>query len=267
MLVPKKKELLMRRKNILIHPAHLGPGLFLCFLLPAGPLAGQEASDIETAVAAVPTVSAVRVEGGLTLDGILDEEAWTRAIPATAFTQLDPYEGEEATEATKVYLIYDDEALYIGAELSDHAPVSTRLGRRDGFLMDTDWLTISLDSYNDHRTGFKFEINPSGVRGDEALSAGQDRRGDSSWDPVWEAATHVNEGGWTAELRIPFSQLRFGNAEEQQWGIQITRDIARNREKQLFSFTPKNEAGGIARYGHLEGIENLPPSKELELLP
>jgi hypothetical protein len=203
----------------------------------------------------------------LTLDGVPDEDAWSQAIPATAFTQLDPFEGEAASEETQVYLLFDDDALYVGAILNDGSPVSTRLGRRDGFLMDTDWLTISLDSYNDHRTGFKFEVNPDGVRGDEALSGGQDRHGDSSWDPVWEAATHVNENGWTAELRIPFSQLRFGNAEDQVWGIQIIRDIARNREKQLFSFTPKDEASGIARYGHLEGIRGLNRPRGLEILP
>jgi len=236
-------------------------------LVLSSPAAAQEGSEVSSAAEGVPTILASRIEGGLTLDGILDEEAWAQAVPATVFTQLDPFEGEEATEETQVYLLYDDEALYVGAILGDQSPVSTRLGRRDGFLMDTDWLTISLDSYNDHRTGFKFEINPSGVRGDEALSGGQDRHGDSSWDPVWEAATHINDGGWTAELRIPFSQLRFGNAEEQEWGIQITRDIARNREKQLFSFTPKDEAGGIARFGHLEGIRDLPPPRGLELLP
>ncbi len=241
--------------------------LFLAGLSPTSSVSAQEAQDPDPPGRDMPSVIASRLDGSLNLDGLLDEAGWKQAIPVTVFTQLDPLEGEAPTEETQVYILYDDQALYVGAILSDRSPVSTRLGRRDGFLMDTDWLTISLDSYNDHRTGFKFEINPSGVRGDEALTGGQDRRGDSSWDPVWEAATNVTEDGWTAELRIPFSQLRFAKAEVQEWGIQITRDIARNREKQLFSFTPKEEAGGIARYGHLEGIRNLPPPKGLELLP
>ncbi|MBT8396707.1 MAG: carbohydrate binding family 9 domain-containing protein, partial [Gemmatimonadetes bacterium] len=244
--------------------------LLACLALLLGsavPAAAQEASDPISADDGVPTVRASKLQGPLNLDGIPDEEAWSQATPASVFTQLDPFEGAAASEETRVYLLYDDEALYIGAFMSDSSPVSTRLGRRDGWLMDTDWLTVSLDSYNDHRTGFKFEINPDGVRGDEALSGGQDRHGDSSWDPVWEAATSVNEDGWTAEMRIPFSQIRFGNAEEQVWGIQIIRDIARNREKQLFSFTPKDEASGIARYGHLEGIRGLTRPKGLEILP
>jgi hypothetical protein len=215
----------------------------------------------------LPTIRAVRLNQAIVLDGVLDEEAWLRAEPATDFTQLDPLEGQPATETTQVFILYDDEALYVGAILHDRHPVSTRLGRRDGFLMDSDWLTISLDTYNDKRTGFKFEVNPSGVRGDEALSGGQDRRGDSSWDPVWQAVTHINEDGWSAEIRIPFSQLRFRNRPEQLWGIQISRDIARNREKQLFSFTPKDQAGGIARYGHLMGIDGIKPSRGLEILP
>lgn len=246
-------------------------GLSACAMLmalsPSGEAWGQGNQDAPELDPTLPVIRAHRATDALHLDGILEEAAWSRAEPATAFTQLDPWEGEPATEDTEVYVLYDNEALYIGAILHDENPVSTRLGRRDGFLMDSDWLTISLDSYNDHRSGFKFEINPSGVRGDEALSGGQDRHGDSSWDPVWEAATSINDTGWSAEIRIPFSQLRFRGGQDQVWGIQISRDIARNREKQLFSFTPKEDAGGIARYGHLVGIRELQRSRGLEILP
>jgi len=244
------------------------PGiLLLATFLGAAPAAGQGSQESTNGTKALPTVTATRISDGIQLDGRLDEAVWQEARPVTEFTQLDPWEGEPATEDTRVYVVYDDDALYIGAILTDRSPVSTRLGRRDGFLMDSDWLTISLDSYNDNRSGFKFEVNPSGVRSDEALSRGQDRRGDSSWDPVWEAATHISDDGWSAELRIPFSQLRFRNSEEQVWGIQISRDIARNREKQLFSFTPKDEAGGIAAYGDLLGLRGVRQSRGLELLP
>ncbi|MGW8268087.1 MAG: DUF5916 domain-containing protein, partial [Longimicrobiales bacterium] len=236
-------------------------------LVWAAPVLAQGSQEGTNGARSLPSVHATRTSEAIHLDGHLTEEAWQLATPARVFTQLDPWEGEPATEDTEVYILYDDDALYIGAILTDSRPVSTRLGRRDGFLMDSDWLTISLDSYNDNRSGFKFEVNPSGVRGDEALSRGQDRRGDGSWDPVWEAATQITPTGWTAELRIPFSQLRFRNVDEQVWGIQISRDIARNREKQLFSFTPKDEAGGIAAYGDLRGIRGVKQSRGLELLP
>jgi len=241
--------------------------LFVPCLLWPGPAWSQLGENGRESERGMPTIRALRLSQEIVLDGILDEEAWSRAEPATVFTQLDPLEGQPGSESTKVFILYDDEALYVGAILRDRHPVSTRLGRRDGFLMESDWLTISLDTYHDKRTGFKFEVNPSGVRGDEALSGGQDRRGDSSWDPVWQVATHINEDGWSAEIRIPFSQLRFGNQPEQIWGIQVSRDIARNREKQLFSFTPKDQAGGIARYGYLVGIDGIMPSRGLEILP
>jgi len=240
--------------------------LGLCLLWP-DPAHSQDGQGEWETEMALPVIRAARLSEEIILDGILDEEAWSRAQPATVFTQLDPLEGEPGSESTKVFILYDDEAIYIGAILRDRHPVSTRLGRRDGFIMESDWLTISLDTYNDRRTGFKFQVNPSGVRGDEALSGGQDRRGDSSWDPVWEVATHMDEDGWSIEARIPFSQLRFRNQPEQVWGIQITRDIARNRETQLFSFTPKDQAAGIARYGYLVGIEGIKPSRGLEILP
>jgi hypothetical protein len=214
-----------------------------------------------------PTVRAERMSGGISLDGRLEESDWQRAIPVTEFTQLDPFEGEPASERTEVWVLYDDEALYVGARLHDRHAVSSRLGRRDGFLMDSDWFTVLLDSYNDNRTAFQFQVNPSGVRSDEVMSGGQDRRGDNSWDPVWEAATSRDDSGWTVEMRIPFSQLRFRAAEEQRWGVQFMRDIARNREKQLFSFTPKDERAGIARYGDLVGIRGVQPSGRLEVLP
>ena len=240
--------------------------LTLVFATPR-PVSPQGAEPLPLLDPELPVLRAHKLQTSIVLDGRITEEAWNDAEPATRFTQRDPFEGEPVSEDTKIWILYDDEALYVGAVMEDEHPVSTRLGRRDAWLMDSDWLTVSLDSYNDHRTGFKFQVNPSGVRSDEALSGGQDRHGDSSWDPVWEAASQVNESGWTAELRIPFSQLRFRNTEEQVWGIQITRDIARNREDAHFSFTPKDERSGIPRYGHLTGIRGIEQDGRLELLP
>ncbi|GMV06636.1 MAG: hypothetical protein AMXMBFR53_29120 [Gemmatimonadota bacterium] len=237
----------------------------LLALIPAPALAQQGGSNGRARP--FPSVRAERLAEVIHMDGVLDEAAWAQATPVTEFIQLDPFEGQPVSERTEVRVLYDDDAIYVGAVLYDRSPVSTRLGRRDGFLMDSDQFVISFDSYNDNRTGFKFEINPSGVRGDQALSGGQDRRGDSSWDPVWEAATHVGDEGWSLEARIPLSQLRFRNAEEQSWGVQFTREIARNRENAVFSFTPKNERSGIARFGDLVGLQGIRQSRGLELLP
>ncbi|HEX6938695.1 MAG TPA: DUF5916 domain-containing protein, partial [Longimicrobiales bacterium] len=212
----------------------------------------------------VPVARAVRIAAPIRIDGRLDEAVWADAPAVTEFTQLDPREGEPASERTEVRILYDDVALYIGARLHDRGEVSTRLGRRDMPLGDSDWLTIILDSNHDHRTAFGFEVNPSGVRRDQTRAGDSE---DDSWDPVWEAATTVDAGGWTAEMRIPFSQLRFDAGKEQLWGIQIERTIARIREFSQFSFTPRSQPGGIPRYGHLEGLSSLAAGKRLEVLP
>jgi len=181
----------------------------------------------------------------------------------TEFTQYDPDEGKPASEATEARVLYDDEALYVGVRLHDRGHVNTRLGRRDMDLSDADWFGVQIDSYHDHLTGFGFDVNPSGVRRDEAKTDAGD---DNSWDAVWEAATTVDSGGWTAEFRIPFSQLRF-NPRSDTWGILFERIIGRRTEYATSSYTPKNERGGIARWGHLTGLRGVRASRRLELLP
>jgi hypothetical protein len=147
----------------------------------------------------------------------------------------------------------------------DRAPASTRLGRRDSSLPGSDWITILFDSYHDHLTAYQFSVNPSGVRRDIFLAGDFDE--DESWDPVWEAATAVDGDGWTAELRIPFSQLRYRADAAQTWGIQIMREISRINEESWFAFTPRRERAGIPRCGHLVGLEGLRGAERLELLP
>lgn len=212
-----------------------------------------------------PSIRAARRHGPVVVDGRLNEPAWELASPATEFTQVDPEEGAPASERTEVRVLYDADALYIGARLYDRAGVSTRLARRDATESASDHFSVAFDSYHDHQTAFRFRINPSGVRGDEILTGGF--LGDDSWDPVWEAETAVTDSGWVAELRIPFSQLRFSSGREQVWGIQLERVISRTRETAVFSFTPKSQFGGIARYGHLEGIEGIRQARRLEVMP
>src|SRR5688572_7630300 len=213
-----------------------------------------------------PTVRVVRTERAIDIDGSLDEAVWRSPAAATEFTQRDPLEGRPASQPTEVWIAYDDDAIYIAARLRDSGGVSTRLGRRDSDLPGSDWITVSFDSYHDHRSAFLFGVNPSGVRRDErVLSDGEE---DDSWDPVWDAATQVDETGWTAEMRIPLSQLRFPEAgAEQTWGVQIVREISRNNEEVWFAFTPKRERSGVARYAHLVGMQALRPRGPLELVP
>ncbi|HYH81836.1 MAG TPA: DUF5916 domain-containing protein [Longimicrobium sp.] len=211
----------------------------------------------------VPVATATRAPSAIRVDGKLDEAAWAAATPVTQFTQYDPEEGKPASEATDARILYDDEALYVGVRLHDRGRVNTRLGRRDMALGDSDWFGVQIDSYHDHLTAFGFDINPSGVRRDEAKT---DRGDDNDWDAVWQGEASVDSGGWTAEFRIPFSQLRF-NPRNATWGLLLERIIGRRNEYATSAYTPKSERGGIARWGHLAGLEGIRSAHQLELLP
>jgi hypothetical protein len=218
-------------------------------------------------MSALSVVRAARIASSVSLDGVLDDEAWQDIEPITHFTQTEPHDGEPATERTEVRITYDDDALYIGARLH-HArgDVRKRLGRRDSFLFDSDWLYVNLDSYHDHLNAYQFSVNPAGVKRDE-ITNGSGGREDTSWDAVWDAATSVDAGGWIVEMRIPFSQLRFSPVTEQTWGIQLSRRSIANEETAVLAHTPKSMRGGVARYAHLVGLEGIRPGKRTEVLP
>jgi hypothetical protein len=214
-----------------------------------------------------PTATAVRTETPPAVDGRLDDAAWTNAPVISTFTQRDPFEGQPVSETTEVRIAYDDVAIYIAGRFHDRFPVTTRLGRRDMAPSSSDWFTVSLDTFYDRRTAFQFEVNPSGVRRDAALSGGRGDGGDAAWDAVWDVGTSVDDGGWTAEMRIPFSQLGFAPSDELIWGLQLERVINRNQEQAWFAFTPKNEQSGVSAFGDLVGLRGLQPGRRLELLP
>jgi hypothetical protein len=153
-------------------------------------------------------VYAVRYEQPLSVDGYLDEVAWQDAPVVDDFKQLQPSEGAPATERTDVRLLFDDDALYVGARLFDSAPDSiiARLGRRDAEL-DADRFALFLDPFYDHRTGYYFGVNASGTLYDGVLM--NDSWADETWDGVWEGKARRDDQGWTVEMRIPYSQLRF----------------------------------------------------------
>src|SRR2546425_6797210 len=214
-----------------------------------------------------PAVTAVRVDHAPVIDGRLDDAVWALATPVTQFLQTDPDEGKPVSEATEVRVLYDAGALYVGARLFDREPrrIIRRLGRRDAQPPSDDFRVL-LDSYHDHRTAFRFTVNAAGVKGDILFGDDGDFA-DDSWDPVWEAATTVDSLGWTAELRIPFSQLRFSPAREQVWGVRFVRWIQRKNEFALFPFVGKTESGFVSRFAHLVGLRDIQQPRRLELLP
>lgn len=220
-----------------------------------------------TTHAQAPTAVAARRTGPVSIDGKLDEAAWQAATPITNFTQLDPQEGQPASEKTEARILIDDDALYVGMRLYDSRPelIQSQLARRDESI-EGDLAEVMIDSYHDHVTGVIFRLSPAGAKRDATLSSNGNQ--DNSWDAVWDGASSVDKEGWTAEFRIPLSQLRYNrNVADQVWGIQLDRKIARKAELAFFSFTPKNQQQGIYRYGHLTGLGSLPSTRKIELVP
>jgi Domain of unknown function (DUF5916) len=210
-------------------------------------------------------VRAVRVAEPVTVDAILDESVW-KSPASNGFTQSDPTDGAPSSEKTDVWVAYDDKALYVAAFCYDSDPrgIISRLGRRDADV-DSDWFLFAVDPYYDRRTGFLFGVNPAGSIRDETLY--NDVNDDESWDGVWEGKAHVNGQGWTVEMRIPFSQIRFPKREEYVWGVNFTRIIKRKNERAAFAWVPKNEQGYVSRFARLEGIGAIRPGTHLEFLP
>lgn len=216
---------------------------------------------------AVPSATAVRRAAAVVLDGRLDDGAWAAAPPVTEFTQVDPDEGQPATERTEMRFLFDDGALYVGARMFDsqgRAGVRTSLVRRDASF-NSDYIEIVIDGFHDHLGRAFFQVNPSGSKFD-MLGIGTSCC-DEGWDPIWEAVTSIDDEGWTAEIRIPLSQLRFSQDSVQTWGMQLRRWIQRRNELDQWSFWRKTESGGPNRFGHLEGLRLSRGARQLELMP
>ena len=212
------------------------------------------------------TVQALRATGPVTIDGVLAEPVWAGGEAFTGFTQRDPVEGAAPSQLTEVRIAYDDDALYVGARLHDSAPdsIAARLTRRDASVA-SDRFAVYLDPYHDRRSGYYFMVNAAGTLYDGTLA--NDVEDDKSWDGVWDSAARIDERGWTVEMRIPYSQLRFAHGEPQVWGINFMREIPRRREKVYAAYRPRKASGFVSRFPDLVGFERLSPGHAIELMP
>lgn len=204
--------------------------------------------------------------GSITLDGIPSEEAWNAVEWGGDFIQNQPHEGDAPSQQTNFKILYDDKFLYIAYRCFDQAPDSIirRLSRRDEF--PGDWVEINIDSYHDLRTAFSFTLSVSGVRGDEFVS-NDGNNWDANWNPIWYAKTHIDDKGWTGELKIPLSQLRYGNEPEKVWGFQITRRLFRKEERSIWQPIPQSSGQWVSRFGELHGLKNIPFHRQVEIAP
>ncbi len=238
-------------------------------LLLAGAVSGGLTGPLP-AQTAPKTARAVRITGPAPkIDGQMDDAAWAGAQPISDFVEKVPVEGAVPGFRTEVRILYDNEAVYVGARLfrPDPKNIPTAITRRDG-TSNAEALVVSFDTYHDRRTAYSFSLSSGGVRSD--YYHGQDSQTDRQfeYDPIWTARARVDSAGWTAEMRIPFSQLRFG-AQNQPWGLEIERSIPDKNADLYWVLIPKakDQSGWSSFFGNLEGIERVNTARGVELVP
>jgi hypothetical protein len=225
-------------------------------------------SDCLSAETRNKTITAKRISSPISVDGHLNEHSWSLADPISEFVQYDPDEGSEPTERTVVMVLYDDHSLYIGAVLFDSEPseIKGQLSRRDRYT-HADRFEILVDSNNDKQTAYHFAVNVSNVQQDGIYSH-DGARYEHTWDAVWESATAQVRRGWSVEIRIPLSILRFDRSgDEYMWGVNFRRFIARKNEEQHWVMVPRAESGLVSRFGVLRGITDVTMPLHIEVLP
>lgn len=206
-----------------------------------------------------------RINEKIVVDGKLEETSWLNARVAGGFTQIEPDPGEAPSQKTSVKILYDDDAIYVGATMHDTNPdlILTELAIRDQGS-NSDNFAIVFDTYKDGINGFAFIVSAAGVQSDLKWTAQGE---DSSWDAVWESEVTIHEGGWTAEFKIPYNAVRFPATEQQVWGLQMVRQIRRYREN--VSWNPVDPAinGFVNQSGVMDGINNIETPIRLALTP
>jgi hypothetical protein len=205
--------------------------------------------------------------GSIRIDGRLDEEIWQTTAPITDFIQKEPTEGAAPTDPMEVRLVYDDDVLYVGARMhARDGRIQAPLGRRDS-IDQVEHILVSFDTFLDRRTAVVFGVTAAGVRIDRYHSNDQEDAFDAGYDPVWRAEAVIAGDQWTAELWIPFSQLRFSPRNDQTWGLNLYRFRPTLDEADYWILVPRTVRAWSSRFGDLGGIANLVPPRRIEALP
>ncbi|HEY7728219.1 MAG TPA: carbohydrate binding family 9 domain-containing protein, partial [Candidatus Eisenbacteria bacterium] len=211
-----------------------------------------------------PAIEAHRLNGeGIRLDGRLDDSAWTQAESGSGFRVSDPDRGAKPSEETVFKVAYDEDAVYFGVACleADPSKIAAKLSRRDR-SSSSDLVSVYIDPYRDHTTGYNFKVNPLGVQQDGYIYNDGDR--DDDWDAVWEARTSRDDRGWYAEMRIPFSAIRYRAAPSMTWGLQVYRYMHGRGEDTAWVIWEREKSGFVSRFGELRGIEGVRAPRQLE---
>jgi hypothetical protein len=232
--------------------------VFISLLLISAVVTGQTAEKKK--------YTATKVTVAPSIDGILDDETWKEGTWIDDFTQYEPFNGAKASQRTEFKILFDDDNIYAAFKAFDTSPDSIvhRLTRRDE--PDGDLVAVIFDSFHDLRTAFMFGIASSGVKYDQMLTNDGDNE-DSSWDPNWWVKTSVNSEGWIAEMKIPFSQVRFEKNSGDTWGLEVVRNLYRKNEMSFWQHIPKDSPGLVHMFGELAGLEQIKPRKIFDVTP
>ena len=209
---------------------------------------------------------AKRLPAAIRLDGRLDDEAWLTAAPITEFVQAEPNEGAAPSDPMEVRFLFDDTALWVGARMRSSQGVQAPMSRRDDGTQ-AEYIQVELDTYLDRRTAYMFGVTASGVRLDHYHPSDNEDDSDSQFDPVWQARTSVDANGWTAELWVPFSQLRFNDQLQRVWGLNVKRWRPQLNEENYWVVVGRTERGWSSRFGELRGVDGVPQRTRLEVMP
>jgi hypothetical protein len=240
--------------------------------LEAAPPASPTAAAYDGSARQLDVPAPVAIDPSIDIDGLLDDEAWLQAAVLTGFTQYDPVEGVPASEETEVRMLVTDDAIYFGVRAWDSSGgVRATLTQRDGYQRSDDFVRVVLDTFNDQRRAYVFMVNPLGVQADGLWVEGSGHGfGDPiDWNPdfVWQSNGRVDEEGYTAEMRIPIKSLRFPQAEEQDWGLQIQRTIRRTGYQESWAPISQDLTNRLEQAGSLRGLRGLDPGLFLEINP
>ncbi len=258
--------------NVTLAPLRVGVALVggLMVLLAPASLWGQnllEGDDEIEVTAGRPFAERVSGRADITVDGELTEAGWQTATPLTGFVQREPVEGIPAEEQTEVRLLFDQEALFIAARLYDSEPqaIARQLVRRDQHGQ-YDFFEVGLDPNLDRRTGYVFRVSAANVQRDEYLY--DDHQRDEAWDAVWESAVRIDSLGWTVEMRIPLSQIRFeASSEPRPWGVNFNRQRLRTNEVSQYRLISRTQRGVVSQFATLDNVLALSASRRIEVRP
>ncbi|MFT5749501.1 MAG: hypothetical protein ACI93S_000762 [Ancylomarina sp.] len=210
-------------------------------------------------------IQAKRVTQNPKIDGILNEDIWRDIPVADNFVQIDPNNGMPSNYKTEAKFIYTDNSLIVGIMMYDDQPekILKELSKRDN-LNNSDYALLLIDPFNNGLDAFEFIVTPMGVQIDAKVVKDNE---DNNWDGVWKSGAHIGKDGWSAEFEIPYSALRFPKKDVQEWGINIIRNIQREKEKVSWNFIDKEESGWVNQSGILRGINDIKPPTRLSFSP